>query len=179
MRDFEEKDYRIFDLFRNRWALVTAGTMNHFNSCTLSWGSLGTLWTRPDGSGSVVTVYLHPARYTRDVMLESGFFTVSFFPEQYRKALGIMGTVSGRDHDKAVESGLTPVAMGPGVTYREAELTFLCRKIYQHPFSKEDLAEDIQDYYLSKPEVYPPDENGVWQPHWMFIGDILEVEDKR
>ncbi len=179
MRDFEEKDYRVFDLFRNRWALVTAGDMDRFNSCTLSWGSLGTLWTRPDGSGSVVTVYLHPARYTRDVMLESVFFTVSFFPDQYRKALGIMGTVSGRDHDKTAESGLTPVAIGQGVTYREADLTFLCRKIYQHQFSKEGLAGDIQDYYLSKPEVYPLDENGVWQPHWMFIGDILEVEDKR
>ena len=40
-----------FDLFRKQWALVTAGTPEHFNACTISWGSLGTLWTRPGSTG--------------------------------------------------------------------------------------------------------------------------------
>lgn len=178
MAVWEEKEYRVFELFAKRWALVTAGNMDHFNSCTVGWGSLGTIWGRPGSGGSIVTVYLHPARYTRDVMLESDHFTVSFFPEKYRGALGIMGSRSGRDHDKVDESGLTPVAFGSSVTYEEADLTFLCRKLYQHQLAREDLVTDIQDYYRVNPKVYPVDENGDWQPHWLFIGDILDVSEK-
>ncbi|MBQ2086263.1 MAG: flavin reductase [Oscillospiraceae bacterium] len=178
MAVWEEKEYKVFELFAKRWALVTAGNMDHFNSCTVGWGSLGTIWGRPGSGGSIVTVYLHPARYTRDVMLESDHFTVSFFPEKYRGALGIMGSRSGRDHDKVDESGLTPVAFGSSVTYEEADLTFLCRKLYQHQLAREDLAADIQDYYRVNPKAYPVDENGDWQPHWLFIGDILDVSEK-
>lgn len=47
-----------------------------------------------------------------------------------------MGSHSGRDVNKVEMSGLTPVAIGASVTYKEANLTFLCRKIYQHPFAK-------------------------------------------
>ena len=38
MREFMEKDYKVFEMFDKQWALVTAGTMEHFNSCTVSWG---------------------------------------------------------------------------------------------------------------------------------------------
>ena len=178
MAAFEEKDYKIFEMFKKKWALVTAGNMDRFNSCTVGWGSLGTIWTRKESSGSIVTVYLHPARYTRDVMLESDYFTVSFFPEECRKALGVMGSLSGRDCDKAAASGLTPVAMGNSVTYEEAELTFLCRKIYQHQFAKDDIIKEVQDYYINNPKSYPVDENGEWQPHWVFMGDIIDTLDK-
>ena len=179
MSGFEEKDYRVFDLFHNQWALATAGDIRKSNACTIMWGSLGTLWARPGKSSSVVTVYLHPARYTYELMRESPIFTVSFFPEEYKKALGYMGSHSGRDGDKTAGAGLTPAAFGEGVTYGEANLTFLCRKIYQHQFTKEDIAPEVQEYYKANPKVYPVDENGEWQPHWVFIGEILDVEDKR
>ncbi|MBQ3386214.1 MAG: flavin reductase family protein, partial [Eggerthellaceae bacterium] len=82
MAGFENRDYKIFDLFRNQWALVTAGNPEHFNTCTVSWGSMGTLWSR-----SVITIYLHPSRYTTEFFLNSATFTVSFFPAAYKKAL--------------------------------------------------------------------------------------------
>ena len=34
----------IFSLFDKKWALLTAGSKESFNSMTVSWGSLGTLW---------------------------------------------------------------------------------------------------------------------------------------
>ena len=58
MSDFEERDYRVFELFRKRWALVAAGTPEDFDACTVGWGSLGAPWARPGRTGSVVTVYL-------------------------------------------------------------------------------------------------------------------------
>ena len=170
----KETSYPIFELFEKQWALVTAGSPEHFNCCTLSWGGMGTLWNRP-----VVTVYVHPARYTRGFLNMNDFFTISFFPEECRKSLGVLGTLSGRDGDKITPSGLSPVAMGKSVTYKEAELCFLCRKLYQHPFSRDDLDKDIQEYYQAHPSVYPPDGNGDWQPHWVFVGEIVDSFDRR
>lgn len=175
MAAFEENEYKIFEMFRKQWAVVAAGTGEKYNACTVSWGSLGTIWTKPGHTGSIVTVYLYPTRYTNEILQESDSFTVSFFPPEYRKALAILGTQSGRDGDKIEASGLTPVSLDCGVAFREAELTFVCRKIYQHQMSKEDIASDIQEYYANDPKAYPVDENGDWHPHWMFIGEITEV----
>lgn len=170
----KENEYKVFELFEKQWALVTAGNMEGFNCCTVGWGGMGTLWNKP-----VVTVYLHPARYTREFLDANDNFTLSFFPEAYKKALGILGTLSGRDGDKITPSGLTPTAMGGSVSYEEAELSFLCRKLYQHRFSKEDLSPEIQAYYQAHPKVYPPDEEGEWQPHWVFVGEVVDVIDRR
>ena len=165
MRSFEEKDYKVFDMFNNQWALATAGDINHFNTCTIAWGSLGTIWGGPGGGKSIVTIYINPDRYTYDFLKENDTFTVEFFPPEYRKALGYLGSHSGRDGDKVAAAGLTPKAIGGGVTFAEANLTFLCKKLYQGPFEREGLAAEIN--------------NGIykdWQPHWMFVGEILDVQ---
>ena len=41
MNGFTEQAYKVFELFDKQWALVTAGTPEQFNSCTVAWGSLG------------------------------------------------------------------------------------------------------------------------------------------
>lgn len=179
MKNFEETEYKVFDLFRNQWALVSSGDIEEFNACTLSWGSLGTLWTRPGKNGSTVTVYIHPARYTLELLQKNDTFTVSFFPSEYRKALGYMGSHSGRNEDKVAASGLTPISLDGTVGYKEANLTFVCRKLYQHQLAKEDIAEDVQDYYVANPKAYPLNENGEWEPHWVFVGEIIDVKDNR
>ena len=179
MRPFEQKEYPAFSLFSREMALVTAGSMEHFNGCTIGWGSLGNLWSRGGSAGPTVTVYVYPSRYTCSFLLENPTFTVSFFPPEYRKALGYMGSHSGRDGDKVKAAGLTPVPMGDSVTYREAHLTFLCRKLYQHAFAKKDLAPEIQAYYQASPAVYPPDERGDWQAHVVFVGEVIDVDDRR
>ena len=89
----------------------------------------------------------------------------------------IFGSHSGRDENKIEAVGFTPVKMGQGVTFEEAECTFLCKKLYQHQFSREDLAPEIQEYYAAKPEVYP-DFKGGWQPHYVFVGEIIDVRKK-
>ncbi len=37
----------IFTMFDEGWALLTAGTRERFNTMTISWGALGTLWAKP------------------------------------------------------------------------------------------------------------------------------------
>lgn len=168
MKPFEEKDYRVFDMFNNQWALVTAGTTGHYNTCTIAWGSLGTIWGGPGRGRPIATVYINPDRYTWNFLKESDVFTISFFPERYREALGYLGSHSGRDGDKVAVAGLTPTELSGGVSFEQAELTFICRKLYQGAFEREGLASEIdQGIYKN------------WQPHWMFVGEITGVDDRR
>ena len=175
MKAFETKDYKAFTMFENRWALVTAGMLDNFNTCTVSWGSMGNIWGPNGGDISTVTVYIHPARYTQEFMAKYDTFTVSFFPESYRKALGYLGSHSGRDENKVVNSGLTPVVAGDGVTFKEAELTFVCKKLYEHQFDEAYLAEKVKDYYASNPAVYTQAGHDRWEPHYMYIGEVVDA----
>lgn len=168
MKPFEKKDYIIFDMFNNQWALVTAGDMAHYNTCTIAWGSLGTIWGGLGQGRSIVTVYVNPDRYTWEFLKDSDTFTVEFFPPEYQKVLGYLGSHSGRDGDKVAASGLTPKVLAGGVTFEEANLTFVCHKLYQGEFQREGLADEINNGFY-----------GDWQPHWMFVGEIVETDDKR
>ena len=84
----------IFSQFDKKWALLTAGDKENFNTMTISWGGLGTLWGRP-----VATTYVRTSRYTHDYMDQNDYFTVSFYPEEYKPVLGVLGSKSGRDMD--------------------------------------------------------------------------------
>ena len=148
-----------FEIFENDWALLTAGTPDHFNSMTIGWGALGTLWGK-----SAVTVYVRPDRYTWNFLKESDVFTVAFFPEEYRNALKVMGTKSGRDTDKVLESGLTPIGLTEGITYAETTLTYVCRKMYMAQMNYEDVPDHAKKIY----------QNGI-EPHYIIIGELIET----
>ena len=77
---------KIFEQFDKKWALLKAGTKDKFNTMTISWGGLGTLWGKP-----VATVYVRQSRYTHDFMDDNDYFTISFYPEAYKKTLGNLG----------------------------------------------------------------------------------------
>ena len=144
MKPFETKDYKAFTMFEERWALVTAGTLDVFNTCTVSWGSMGNVWGPNGGDMSTVTVYIHPARYTQEFMAKHDTFTVSFFPESLRKALGYLGSHSGRDEEEISRFGFdgTPRPIDRGA--------FLRRPVVKDSRNKEfyDIADAV--YY----EVY-------------------------
>lgn len=148
-----------FDEFGNQWALVTAGTLDDHNSMTVSWGGVGCLWGK-----HVATVYIRPNRHTYGYFEANDHFTVSFYPEEYRQALGIMGSKSGRDCDKDKESGLTPIPCGETVTYQQARRTLLCRKLFAQDMAPEHFTpEVIHRFYGTEPA------------HKMYIGEIIEI----
>ena len=178
MGSYKEKAYKAFEMFDKEWAIVTAGDLEHYNSCTIGWGSFGNSWRDEGNKCSTITIYVHPTRYTSEFLKDNDYFTVSFYPEKYRPVLAYIGSHSGRDEDKTKATGLTPIAFGQSVTYKEANLTFLCKKIYQNQMSKDGLAKGIQDYYAATPEKYS-DLHGGWQPHLMFIGEIIDAIDER
>ena len=162
--EYNEKAYKVFEMFSKQKALATAGNIDDYNCCTIGWGSLGNIWDR---GTNIVTIYINPDRYTWKYCMEKDYFTVSFFPEAYLPDLRILGTKSGRDGDKVALTKLHPVALENGVDYEEATLTFVCRKLYQGEFEREGLADKIN--------------NGIykdWYPHYMFVGEIIDVIEK-
>ena len=150
----------ILKLFDEKWALVTAGDLDDFNAMTISWGGMGTLWNKP-----VCTVYVKPVRYTHEFMEANDYFTVSFFDEKYKKALGVMGSKSGRDCDKVALAGLTPVRIGDGIVgYVQAASTLVCRKIYRQDLETGPMPEAVIEAYYEEEA-----------PHTMYVGEIVGI----
>ena len=156
MKEFLDKSLNIF---QKDWALVTAGTMENYNTLTIGWGGFGTLWRKP-----VCTVYVKPCRYTHSFMDANDYFTVSFYENEHREALGVLGTKSGRDGDKVSEVGFEAVLCGESVTFKQAKFTLLCKKIYRQDFDLEQVPADVYDtYYTDEPA------------HTVFVGEVIDI----
>ena len=152
-----------FKAFHNDWALLTAGTMDCHNTMTIGWGGLGCLWGK-----QVATVFVRPNRYTYEFMEREDFFTVSFFDEDCRDALKLLGRKSGRDGDKIAEAGLHAQAMQQSVSFREARLTLLCRKIYHQDLDPDAIDPDARRTYY-----------GEGNPlHRMYVGEVVAVQTR-
>ena len=156
IKEFKSKPFTLYD---EDWALVTAGTLDNHNSMTISWGGMGTLWSK-----DVVTVYIKPRRYTHEFMENNDFFVVSFFKEEYREALNKMGSLSGKNTNKDLEAKLTPVEYKGTTIYKEASVIFICKKIYHQDLDVNNMPkEPINTYYK------------VEKPHTMYIGEVIEI----
>ena len=164
MKEINIRDIRksAAELISDGWGLVTAGNEEKFNTMTVSWGALGEIWGK-----DAAFVFIRPQRYTFEFIEREEIFTLAFFSEEYKDALKICGSKSGRDIDKIAATGLTPVFTDGGVTFGEAEYTIICRKMasqFIDPSGFED--KDIEKNYPS----------GDY--HKVYIGEILKVYAK-
>ena len=158
-----ELNVDVFNIFDKQWALVTAGTLEDYNTMTISWGSLGTLWAPANQGKPIATIYVKPVRHTYKYLNDNEYFTLSFFDEKYRRDLMTLGTKSGRDGDKVALTDLHAKAVAHGVSFEEAKLTLVCRKLYQQDFQREGIpAEVVKMFYESE------------EPHRMYIGEVIE-----
>lgn len=159
------KDYKIkpFKTFSKDWGLATAVKDGAVNTMTIRFATIGTLWRR-----NVVTVYVRPQRYTREFLDSSEYFSVTLFPEEYRKTLLYLGKTSGRDEDKISKSGLT-LEYQEGIPYfKEAGTTILAKKIYQ----SDVLPENFIDPGIL-PSEYPNKDY-----HRVYVGEIVSILEK-
>ena len=153
-----------YDILEFRSMLLTSGdfTTGHFNMMTIGWGAFGTMWNKP-----LAMVVVRPTRYTIDFMEKYPDFTITAFPYDYRKALSILGTKSGKDTNKLELSGLTPAAAKKvsSPTYTQAELSIECRKTYFDDFEPAHfLDSSILNNYPAK------------DFHRIYFGEIIHVE---
>lgn len=147
------------------WMLVTAGNeKDGYNTMTASWGHLGSIWGHSGGLPTSV-IFIRPQRYTKSFVDREELYTLSFFSEEYKKALGYLGSHSGRDEDKVAVAGLTPVFADGSTYFAEASLVMVCRKLYRAPVVEEGFLDRriVEDCYPNR------------DFHDMYIGEIVKV----
>lgn len=161
------KEIKIEDLKMNpftkigqEWMLITAGNEEAHNTMTASWGGLGVLWRK-----NVATVYIRPQRYTKQFVDNNEEFTLTFFDEEYREALRLLGTKSGRDGDKEKEAGLTTYYVDGTTAFEEASMIMVCRKQYH-----QDLLPECFDVRETDENCYPEKDY-----HTMYIAEVEKI----
>lgn len=154
-----------FALIGRDWYLITAGkSVSDYNTMTASWGSLGVMWGK-----NIFTCGIRPNRHTFGFVEESEYFTMSFFDsDKYRDMLTFCGTKSGRDVDKAKETGITPVEIDGTVSFEEAKLVFVCRKMYAQDLEENNFIDkDALKFYEKDPY------------HRMYTSEIVAVYENK
>jgi flavin reductase (DIM6/NTAB) family NADH-FMN oxidoreductase RutF len=139
------------------WMLITAGDSEKYNTMTAAWGGLGFLWKLP-----VSYIFIRPTRYTYDFVENSPYFSVCFFDDNYRDALNYCGSVSGRQENKALKTGLIPKNFDNKTIYFEqSRLVLICRKLYYSDLDPQHFIDPTIE------KLYPAKDY-----HRMYIGAV-------
>ncbi len=155
--EIEDLNGNVFKIIGSDWMLITAGTPDSWNTMTASWGGLGVLWGK-----NVSFCFVRESRFTYEFMNSHELFTLSFFDEKYREALDYCGSHSGRDVEKAVETKLTPAPVDGSVSFEQARLVMVCKKLY---------FQDIDPTNFVDPQIQSHYENEDY--HRMYVGEIV------
>ncbi len=161
LREISPDEFEInpFKKLKDEWALLSAGTTDKCNTMTISWGGLGVIWGR-----YVATVYVRPTRYTYELCEENDYFTVSFPVDGFKKDMGLLGSISGRDCDKLSKTSMD-MSFYDGIPFIEqSELVFICKKLYYSDLEPQNFLDDnIESNYPNK------------DYHRIYIGEIIKI----
>ena len=156
----EEIDKNTFNLIGNEWMLITAGNDSKLNTMTASWGGFGVMWNK-----NVAFITIRPSRYTKAFVDRSDSFSLTFFDKDFKKQLGYLGSVSGRDEDKIAKSNLS-VEYSDGTPYfTNANMAVFCKKLYAQEYKPECF---IDTDLIT--ECYPKSDY-----HTLYIAEISKV----
>jgi len=141
--------------------LLVSGTVEQANVMTIGWGLPGILWGKP-----FFIVAVRPSRYTYQFIEETGDFTVNVPRRGMEEIVTYCGTVSGRNHDKFKEKGLTalPSKQVRSPIIEECIINYECKVAYKTKVLKEDLPSIVLSSY------YP---SGDY--HTLYFGEIVAV----
>ena len=144
----------------NDWMLITAGNESGFNTMLASWGGIGVLW-----GGPVAFIFVRESRYTKKFIEENKSFSLTFFTDEYKSALSLCGTVSGKNRDKVAEAGLTPVHADGTTYFSQASIVFNCKKLSATLIDTKDIFDKsiIERFYEDNDR------------HIMYVGKIEEI----
>lgn len=159
-KTFEQLSKIKFPQLMRDWMLITAGDESGFNTMLASWGGVGILW-----GGPVAFIFVRESRYTKEFIDSSECFSLTFFNKEFKDALSLCGTVSGRNRDKVKEAGLLPLHAENTTYFSQASVVLNCRKLSATLINTDDLIDkSILDRF------YEDDDR-----HIMYVGKIEEI----
>lgn len=156
----EELDKSPFQLIGKDWMLITAEKDNKINTMTASWGGFGVLWGK-----NVAFIFIRPQRYTKEFVENSDTFSLTFFDKTFKKELGYLGRVSGKDEDKISKANLTIQHSDSTPYFDEANTTIICNKLYAQDIKPECFISSELDISMYPEKDY----------HTMYIAEIKKV----
>lgn len=153
-------EFNPFTKIGKEWMLITSGSEAKANTMTASWGGLGVMWGK-----NTAFIVVRQSRYTKEFIDNGGTFSLSFLPEEHRKALSYLGTVSGRTENKIEQSGLS-LAFQDGIPYiAEGSMILLCKKLSATPLTADQfISGEIEEKWYKDGDL-----------HTLYIGEILDV----
>ncbi len=159
IREFSEN---IISLLDPNGAALIAGSGEHWNAMTLSWGSLGVVWDRP-----VFIAHVRKNRFTHSILSSSGSFTVNFLGPEHLELLGCLGHHSGRGLDKPdyCQFRVHPSLTVPAPSAEGALYTLECRIIYRSDIIPENISDEEIPFTHYGDPIY----------HTAFYGEITEI----
>ena len=103
-------------------------------------------------------------------MHNQDIFVCSFYDQKYLEQLKIYGSKSGKDFDKDQLAGFNPLKVYDTVTYEEADVTIVCKKMFQTRLNDQDFTDNIPvDFYENIDKSVR---------HHMYVGQIIEIIEK-
>ncbi len=157
--DFSEAH---FD-FWSKGLLLVARSGDKTNAMTIGWGGIGVMWGKP-----VAFIVVRPERFTHELIEGADGYSICALDDEYKSALSLCGTVSGRDRDKLAECGLS-TECADGVPYiSEARIALICKKLSATPFLPEQISGELDKWYGA---------HGGY--HTLYIGEIAKILEKR
>ena len=162
MKEIRPEDWNenVFRTVGKDWLLITAGDEKGLNAMTASWGLFGELWGE-----HVAEVFIRPSRYTKEFVDAKDYFSLSVLPEELHKTHAVFGSLSGRDVDKTIKTGLTPVFGENAPYYAEARLVMILKKFYAEPFKGNCFTDPEPDEACYPEKDY----------HTLYIGRIEKI----
>ncbi len=156
----DELEKSPFRLIGKEWMLITAEKDNKVNTMTASWGGFGFMFDK-----NIVYIVIRPQRYTKEFVDNADTFSLTFFDKGFKKQLGYLGTVSGRNENKVSKANLTIQHSDSTPYFEEANIAIICKKIYAQDF---------------KPECFITSELATkWYPekdyHTLYIAEIEKI----
>lgn len=166
----EEIKDNVFILSGKIFPVVTVGGKNNYNSMTASGGGMGLLFRKP------VTMLLFPSkRYSLELIEKEQKYTMSYFPDEYRKQVMFLGSKSGRNTEKMKEVELSAIQTPSGnMSFKEARLIIDCKllQITTPVFPDDFYSKEAIDYMR---EPY----KDLGEHRKYVFGEIMHVWEKR
>lgn len=143
------------------WMLITIRDerQGRVNAMTASWGAMGVLWNK-----NICICFIRPQRHSFSLAESESEFSLAFFGEEYRAALGVCGRESGRDTDKIEKCGFHTAECGGVPVITEANMLITCKKLY---------ADDIRECAFIDKEMLAHYEKKDY--HRFYVCEIKEV----
>ena len=147
-------------------ALLVSGTDTP-NVMTIGWAMTSVMWFK-----NLFVVPVRKSRHTHGLLESHGEFTVFVPSGDMKQTIGICGTTSGRDTDKACACGLelvpsadvqVPRISAPGTVVE-------CRVLYKTDFENDALDETVRARFYSGSDA--------GNMHTLYFGEILAVHEQ-